>query len=225
MKHSQPDGIGVVDTMGCALPQAIAWLVRKVKASTALPVEIHTHNDFGMAVATEIAAVTAGAEVVHGCVNGLGECTGNAATEELMMALHILLGYQTGYRFDRLMELGALVQELTGVSPARNKPVTGKANFTRESGIGADLVVREPLAMFATDPRLTGRTAEVVLEKKSGKLSIQHYLERMRIRGASEERVQEILAQVKRRGIEKRGLVSQEEFAEIVGRVNPGSGG
>lgn len=82
MADAPPDSIGVVDTMGCALPEATKYMVRKVKKLTGLPVEIHTHNDFGMAVATELAAVTAGAEVVHSCINGLGERTGNAALEE-----------------------------------------------------------------------------------------------------------------------------------------------
>ncbi len=59
--------------------------------------EVHTHNDFGMAVATELAGVEAGAEVVHSCANGLGERTGNAALEELIVALHVLYGYDTQY--------------------------------------------------------------------------------------------------------------------------------
>ena len=63
MEHSPPDSVGIVDTMGCALPEAIQYLVRKAKALTGLPIEIHTHNDFGIGVATELAAVAAGAEV------------------------------------------------------------------------------------------------------------------------------------------------------------------
>ncbi len=74
-----------LDTMGCATPEAIKYMVRWVKDMTGLPIEIHTHNDFGMGVATELAAVTAGAECVHSCGNGLGERTGNAALEELML--------------------------------------------------------------------------------------------------------------------------------------------
>src|SRR5580693_5289646 len=83
MQEAPPDSIGVVDTMGCVLPEAMKYLVRLVKSLTNLPVEVHTHNDFGMAVATELAGVEAGAEVVHSCANGLGERTGNAALEEL----------------------------------------------------------------------------------------------------------------------------------------------
>ena len=142
-------------------------------------VEVHTHNDFGMAVATELAGVEAGADVVHSCANGLGERTGNAALEELIVALHVLYGYETHYDLGRLPELGDLVRRISDVSIALNKPILGERNFTRESGIGVDLVVKEPLAMFGTHPALTGRSGEVVLGKKSGKASITYSLEQM----------------------------------------------
>jgi len=138
---SNPDSVGVVDTMGCALPEAIKYMVRLVKSLTKLPVEVHTHNDFGMAVATELAGVEAGAECVHSCANGLGERTGNAALEELMVALHVLYGYDTQYKLSKLPELGALVSRISGFDTAVNKPILGDRNFTRESGIGVDLVV------------------------------------------------------------------------------------
>ena len=218
MRDSPPDSIGLVDTMGCALPEAIKYMVRKIKKITNLPVEIHTHNDFGMAVATELAAVTAGAEVVHGCVNGLGERTGNAAVEELMVGLHILLGFETNYRLDKIGQLCKLVRDLSGIQPANNKPVIGEENYTRESGIGVDLVVKNPLAMFATTPQLFGREGKVVLGKKSGKASITYTLEKLGIRNVSDEAVADILKEVKARGTEKRALLSMDEFREIVGR-------
>jgi len=218
MGEAPPDAIGVVDTMGCALPEAIKYLVRKVKQLTGIPVEIHTHNDFGMAVATELAAVTAGAEVVHSCVNGLGERTGNAALEELMVGLHILLGLKTRYQFDRIIPLSEMASELSGVKLAGNKPVIGKGNYMRESGIGVDLVMTKPLAMFATAPQLTGRKAEVVLGKKSGKASITYMLERLGIHDTSDENVNEILKEVKEKGTGKKGLLTVDEFNAIIKR-------
>jgi isopropylmalate/homocitrate/citramalate synthase len=216
MAEAPPDSVGVVDTMGCALPEAIKYMVRKVKRLTGLPVEIHTHNDFGMGVATELAAVTAGAEVVHSCINGLGERTGNAALEELMVGLHILLGIETSYKFDKILSLCKLAEELSGVKPADNKPITGPRNYTRESGIGVDLVMNMPLAMFATTPQFFGREGEVVLGKKSGKTSVQFVLKKLGIANVSDEAISEILKEVKLRGTEKRGLVTMEEFKEIV---------
>ena len=220
MKYSSPDSIGIVDTMGCALPEAIKYLVRKAKKLTGLPVEVHTHNDFGMGVATELAAVTAGAEVVHSCINGLGERTGNAALEELMMGLHVLLGMDTPYKFDKITKLAKLAEEISGIKIPRNKPVTGEGNFTRESGIGVDLVIKTPLAMFATDPRFTGREGKIVLGKKSGKLSVKYYLEKLGIKNVSEEQTMEIVKKVKKLGINKRTLLNEEEFKNIVKEVS-----
>src|SRR5579871_5892579 len=219
VQDAPPDAIGVVDTMGCALPQAIKHLVRLVKSLTNLPVEVHTHNDFGMAVATELAGVEAGAECVHSCANGLGERTGNAALEELIVALHVLYGYETQYKLDKLPELGELVSRISNFPTAANKPILGSRNFTRESGIGVDLVVKEPLAMFGTHPALTGRQGEVVLGKKSGKASITYNLEQMGITDADDEAVGEMLKRVKDKGIQKRGLLTQDEFRDIVDGV------
>ncbi len=219
MQEAPPDAVGVVDTMGCALPGAIKHMVRWVRRLTGLPVEVHTHNDFGMAVATELAGVEAGATCIHSCANGLGERTGNAALEELMVALHVLYGYDRQYRIDKLPELGALVSRITGLPIAANKPILGARNFTRESGIGVDLVVKEPLAMFGTHPALTGRAGEVVLGKKSGKASITYNLEKLGYDVADDAAVTEMLKQVKDRGIAKRGLVSDEEFRRIADGV------
>lgn len=220
MQDAPPDSVGIVDTMGCILPEAMKYMVRMVKRLTNnLKVEVHTHNDFGMAVATELAGVEAGAEVVHSCSNGLGERTGNAALEELIVALHVLYGYDTRYQLDKLPELGELVRRLSNLPIAVNKPILGARNFTRESGIGVDLVVKQPLAMFGTHPALTGRTGDVVLGKKSGKASITYTLEQMGITGTSDEAVNEMLQLVKERSIDKRGLVTPEEFRDIADRV------
>jgi len=216
MNESPPDAIGIVDTMGCATPEAIRYMVRWVKEMTGLPIEIHTHNDFGMGVATELAAVTAGAEVVHSCANGLGERTGNAAMEELMLGLDLLYGYDTGYRLDLLPELADLVSQVSNIPIARNKPVLGHGNFIRESGIGIQYVMHDPLVMFGTHPKLTGRSGQVVLGKKSGKASIQYKLEELGIQGVGEDKLDDILGAVKEKGIAKKDILTDDEFIDIV---------
>lgn len=216
MRDAPPDSVGLVDTMGCALPQTIAYMVGWMKELTGgLPIEVHTHNDFGMAVACELAGIAAGAEVVHSCVCGLGERTGNAALEELVLGMNILLGMETPYRLEKLGELCAVVEELSGIQAAPNKPFVGRRNYTRESGIGVNLVVEKPLAMFATDPRLFGRQADIALGKKSGKASVQYYLDLLG-RTASEEQTAEILQRVKELGAGKKALVTLEEFCGIL---------
>ena len=216
MQHSPPSSVGVVDTMGCALPEAIAYMVRWMKRLTNnLPVEVHTHNDFGMAVATEMAGLAAGASCVHSCLNGLGERTGNAALEDLMVSMKLLLGIDNNYNVGLLPEICAKTAEIAGVPYSANKPIAGIRNYTRESGIGVDLVMKEPLAMFATDPRLFGRTGDIVLGKKSGKASITYFLDKLGIE-ASDEQIAAMLERVKAVGQEKRGLLTEEEFLTIV---------
>lgn len=219
MNESPPDSIGVVDTMGCALPEAIKYLVRKVAKQTNLPVEIHTHNDFGMGVATELAAVEAGASVVHSCVNGLGERTGNAAMEELVLALEVLYGFEMNYNMKKFPALFDLVSKVSNIPIAANKPVGGSRNFTRESGIGVDLVIKEPLAMFGTHPQLTGRTGDIVLGKKSGKRSVTFSLEQMGINDTPDDKVAEILLRVKELGIAKKTIITDDEFKEIIKEI------
>ncbi|MFH2115894.1 MAG: 2-isopropylmalate synthase [Spirochaetota bacterium] len=222
MKESSPDSIGLVDTMGCATPAAIGYLTRKYLALTGLPVEVHTHNDFGMAVAAELAGVEAGASVVHSCVNGLGERTGNASLEELILALELLYGRRTGCDIAGLGVLSSLVEEISGIRLARNKPVVGTENYTRESGIGVNLVMEQPLAMFATHPALFGRTGKIVLGKKSGKPSVVYKLAELGLGELDDAKASAVLAEVKRLGNDKRGLVTDDEFSSIVKHIREG---
>ena len=135
-----------------------------------------------------------------------------------MVGLEVLLGYNTNYKFDEILSLCKLAEEISGVTPATNKPIIGKGNYTRESGIGVDMVMKKPLSMFATAPQFFGREGEVVLGKKSGKASITWALGKLGIENVSDEAVAEILAEVKEMGAEKRALLSPQEFKGIVDR-------
>ncbi|MDC0425016.1 2-isopropylmalate synthase, partial [bacterium] len=166
--------------------------------------------------------VTAGAVCVHSCANGLGERTGNAALEELMMGLHLLYGYDTHYRLDKIPELAEMIAAKSNIPIARNKPVLGHGNFIRESGIGINYVMNDPLVMFATHPSLTGKTGEVVLGKKSGKASIIYKMGELGLGELDDEKIAKILDEVKATGIAKRDVLSNEEFVNIVSLVKAG---
>jgi isopropylmalate/homocitrate/citramalate synthase len=112
-----------------------------------------------------------------------------------------------------------ILSRLSNLPIAVNKPILGARNFTRESGIGVDLVVNKPLAMFGTHPALTGRSGEIVLGKKSGKTSITYALGQLGISRVGDQAVGEMLQLVKERSIARRALVSLEEFREIAERV------
>ncbi|MFQ6111852.1 MAG: 3-hydroxy-3-methylglutaryl-CoA lyase, partial [Nitrospinota bacterium] len=191
-----PDSVSVVDTTGCILPRAMRFLVGELRREIDIPIEVHTHNDLGLGIANALAAVEAGAQVVHVCINGLGERCGNAALEEMAVSLKALMGLDLPIKFEKLSELSRMVEELSGVRLAANKPLVGDISFTRESGLGIDVLLREPRVGFSIHPEFVGRKFRVVLGKKSGKPSIE--------------------LKVKRRSIEKKAWLEEGEFREIV---------
>ena len=137
----------------------------------------------------------------------------------MILCLELLYGYDTKYELAKLPELGELLANITGIPYALNKPILGERNFTRESGIGVNLVVEKPLAMFGTHPALTGRTGDIVLGKKSGKASITYKLDELGIEGVSDEQITELLAEVKKAGIAKKGILTDDEFRRILADV------
>jgi len=218
-KHDRPDSVVLVDTTGCLTPQATMYLVSQIKDITRTTVEVHTHSDFGLAVAISASAVAAGAEVVHASVAGLGERTGNTPLEEAAVALRCLYGLEMGIDFSRLTSLGRRVAEIARVRLAVSKPVIGDRAFTRESGMGLDLIKTMPMVLFALNPRFVGQESSFVLGKKSGLASVEMKAEELGLPALSDDQKRAVLAQVKRTGIEKKALLEDEEFRSIVAQV------
>ena len=212
------DSVAVIDTTGSALPDTIYYLVRQVKSWVNVPVEVHTHNDLGMAVATALAGVTAGAEVVHVCINGLGERCGNTPLEEIAVSVNALLGLDTNIRYEKLTEASQFVENCARVPLAFNKPLVGRAHYTRESGMGMDVLRREPKTLMAISPEFVGNHFEMVLGKKSGKASIEIKLDELG-KSYSEEQVQELLTLVKQLGTKEKRFLTKEEWLALVDQV------
>lgn len=218
-RKSKPDSLAIVDTTGCALPETIKYMVGEIRKISNLPIEVHTHNDLGLSVANSLAAVEAGAEVVHVCVNGLGERCGNTALDEMVVCLKTLLGVNMDrIKYDKLYELSQFVEKLSGIKLAGNKPLAGSLAFKRESGLGIDEIKKEPLIAFAAHPALVGRKFETVLGKKSGRPSIKLKLEELGIR-TTDEKISDLLTKVKLMGTEKKGVLSDDEFKGILNDV------
>jgi isopropylmalate/homocitrate/citramalate synthase len=205
----------VVDTLGIASPQAVTNLVlATLQYVDGAPVHFHGHNDFGLATANAAAAVAAGATWVHGTINGMGERAGNANLGEVALALRALYGVKTSLRLDRIREVSRRVQELSGYELEPWKPVTGDTLFRRESGAVASQF-HDPPAIEPYSSELVRAQRSVVLGKKSG-------IDSIRIKAAElgldlpEERRADVLARVKELGARKHGLVTDDEFREIV---------
>lgn len=208
--------IAVVDTIGVLNPEAAALLVGRVREwlGPTIPIHWHGHNDFGLATAASIAAVRAGASWVHGTVNGMGERAGNAVIGEVAMALEALYGVSTRVQFAHLREVSNLVQERSTYTLDPWKPITGRDIFTRESGAVASQF-DDPSAIEPYAAELVGAQLRAVLGKKSG-------LDSIRVKAAEfgievdRDRWPALLAEIKRLGSERHGLVSDEEFRALV---------
>jgi isopropylmalate/homocitrate/citramalate synthase len=207
----------VVDTLGIASPEAVAELVGKTAewVGPDVPVHFHGHNDFGLATASAVAAVRAGARWVHGTINGMGERAGNANLGEIALTLRALYGVESNLRLGQIREVSARVRELSGYELEPWKPVTGETLFRRESGAVA-AQFHDPPSIEPFSSRLVGAERGIVLGKKSGLDSIRIKAEELGI-DVPEERRAELLAQVKALGTKKRGLVGDDEFRELAG--------
>ncbi len=217
------DAMTIADSFGGCTPEAIGMFVRRYRQRFQQPLEIHCHEDFGIGVANTIAALANGASVAHVTVTGTGERAGNVPLEDTVMALKCLYGVDTGVKTEKLYELSKLVQELTGIVTPKNRPIIGDWLYRIESGIVTMFHRRcrdkEPLEYIPFAPELAGRPGvEIALGKGSGMANIEEHLER-RGRTATPEQAAEILSRVKALSLEKKALLTDEEFDAILKEV------
>jgi isopropylmalate/homocitrate/citramalate synthase len=205
----------VVDTLGIASPEAVADLVGKTVewVGPDVPVHFHGHNDFGLATASAVAAVRAGASWVQGTINGMGERAGNANLGEVALTLRALYEVESNLKLERIRDVSARVQELSGYALEPWKPVTGETLFRRESGAVASQF-HDPPSIEPYSSSLVATERGIVLGKKSGLDSIRIKAEELGL-DVPEERRAELLARVKDLGVRKRGLVTDDEFREL----------
>jgi isopropylmalate/homocitrate/citramalate synthase len=205
----------VVDTLGIASPEAVADLVGKTVEwlGSDVPVHFHGHNDFGLATASAVAAVRAGAKWIHGTINGMGERAGNANLGEAALTLRALYGVESNLKLERIREVARRVQELSGYSLEPWKPVTGETLFRRESGAVASQF-HDPPSIEPYSSELVAAQRGIVLGKKSGLDSIRIKAEELGLE-LPEDRRADVLAKVKALGARKRGLVTDDEFREM----------
>ena len=185
------------DTLGIMEPFALHDLFRRLRAASDLELEIHAHDDLGLATANTLAAVRGGASHVSTTVNGLGERAGNAPLEEIVVALTHLYGHDTGIAPRWLAPVSRLVARASGRPVPANKSIVGGGIFTHESGIHVSGLLRDPRNYQSIDPTALGRRHRLVLGKHSGLAAVRHACAAVGrpVEGATAEAV---LAQVRR---------------------------
>ena len=158
----------IADTVGVMEPFGVAELFRRLRAACDLELEMHAHDDLGLATANTLAAATAGATHVNTTVNGLGERAGNAPLEEVVMGLRRLYGLATDVDTAALPALSALVAAAAGRPLSWHKSLVGEGVFTHEAGIHVDGLLKDPANYQGVDPAELGRRHALVLGKHSG---------------------------------------------------------
>ncbi|RJS77537.1 2-isopropylmalate synthase [Candidatus Bathyarchaeota archaeon] len=206
------DRINIPDTVGIMNPDSMRRLISRLRETLKVPLSVHCHDDFGLAVANSLAGVDGGAAQVHVTVNGLGERAGNAALEEVVMGLHMIYKLKTGVNTRLLYETSKLVSRLTGVPIQPNKAIVGENAFAHESGIHTKGVVIKPLTFEPISPELVGRRRKLIAGKLAGRHGIRAELREAGIH-PTEKQLKEIVKRVKELGDKGKTVTDADLFA------------
>ena len=209
--------LGITDTVGCAGPDAISYLVRKIRAATKTPLSAHLHNDFGLAAANSIAALSNGAEAIATTVGGIGERAGNVPLEQFVMILKHLFKKDMGIKTEEFTELSKMVYSYAKLEVPSNQPWIGSNAFSHESGIHVDAVLNCPMTYEPVNPEEVGNRRRLILGKHSGTAIVKVRLEEMGL-DATQDQICDIVRSIKKAG-EDHGRVSDFEFFKIVEEV------
>jgi isopropylmalate/homocitrate/citramalate synthase len=213
------DRARVVDTLGCASPNGMAFLVKEIGSVVDIPIEVHCHNDLGLALANSLASVEAGASTVSTTVNGIGERAGITVTEEIIPALHILFG-ASPFEMTQLTSLSKLVEEISGVKMPPHKPLTGENVTAHSSGIHQHGVLVNPTTYEFYPPRLMGQKRKIYIDELGGRHGIMYVAKELGLE-ISEETAKKVLERVKASfsSGERRSSYTPDEIKEIITEI------
>jgi len=207
--------VSIADTIGVFTPDRAREVFARVKEAVPdVGLDIHAHNDLGLAIANSLAAVEGGADVVHTTVNGLGERAGITPLQVFAAAYYYLTGVKL-VRLEKLPEITALVEAATGITLMPNFPVVGENAFTHKAGVHQAGVLASPETYEPFPPEVVGRTREFTLDRYSGRKAVRHRLERMGI-NVPDDVLEKVVEEVKRADAPR---LRDEELLEILERV------
>jgi 2-isopropylmalate synthase len=193
------DRVDIPDTVGYSTPEYIAEITRDTIIATKLPVSVHCHNDFGLAVANALSGIHAGASCAHVTINGIGERAGNASLEELSMALQCLpqdQKYETNIKSELIYDTSRYISKIIGIKVQPNKAIVGDNAFGHESGIHTHGVLNNPLTYEPISPELVGRKRQLRIGKHAGIHGMNAMLEEFGVK-TNENQSKQILEKIK----------------------------
>jgi D-citramalate synthase len=206
------DRVTPCDTVGILTPDRSFDFFSKLTNKINVPIGVHCHNDFGMAVANTIAALGAGAQEAHATINGLGERAGNAALEEIVITLRSLYKLNLNINTPLLYSTSQLVSRLTGIHTQPNKAIVGENAFTHESGIHTQGILANPLTYEPISPELVGCTRRIAPGKHSGSNAIRANLANMGL-NPTEEQFSDIMQRIKELGDKGKTIMDADVLA------------
>jgi homocitrate synthase NifV len=214
-KRAGADRLRYCDTVGILDPFVTYDKIKALIEKVGIDVEMHTHDDFGMATANALAGVKAGATHVGVTVNGLGERAGNAALEEVVMALKHLLDTDLSFATERFVEVSEYVARASGRRIPPWKSIVGSNMFAHESGIHADGALKNPRTYEAFSPEDVGLERQLVIGKHSGTASIKAKFRNEYGKEMSDEDASEMLKRVRALAVDMKRSLFDKELAYI----------
>ena len=215
LKELGVDRIRICDTVGILTPFKTFEIIQSLKEKINIPLEIHTHNDFGLATSNAVAGIKAGAMYASVTVNGIGERAGNASLEEVAMVLERLEGIKTGIATNKLRELSRLVVRFSNRAVPVNKPIVGEMVFSHESGIHADGVIKEPSCYEPFPPEKVGAKRQILIGKHSGLKSLIFKFKKLGI-FLNKYQAFQLLINIKRMAEREKRVLSDNELLALM---------
>ncbi|MBS7287209.1 MAG: homoaconitate hydratase [Candidatus Freyarchaeota archaeon] len=207
----------VADTVGILHPLSMKYLIsnlREALKGQLVEFAVHCHNDLGLATANTLAAVEEGVIYPHTCVNGYGERSGNAAFEEVVVALEVLYGIKTGIKMEKIYEVSQFVEQCFNIPIPLHKPLVGGNAFIHESGIHVRALLQHKLTYQPIPPEIIGRKTEFLLGKFTGSSIVHHILKSKGIE-VTDEQLKKIVERIKQLQESRGKVVAREAFSKI----------
>ncbi len=206
--------VRLCDTVGISDPFQITRLIKYLNKRLSIELEIHAHNDLGMATANALAAARAGAKAIDTTVIGLGERAGNTPLEEIVLAMHVTLKTSVGIKKDQLKPLAEAVS-LAALRPINSgKSVVGDGIFCHESGIHVDGIRKNPITYEPYNPKMVGATRKLLIGKTSGPKAVASKLEELGIQTLGDTSNSTVL-KIRELAARQKGGVSDQQIMQI----------
>jgi len=206
------DIVNIPDTVGVMYPTQMRNLISKMRNKIDIDIDVHCHNDFGMAVANTLAGIEGGADQAQVAVNGLGERAGNADLEQVVMGIQVLYGYKTQIDTKKLYTTSKLVERYSGIRIMPNFPIVGDNAFAHESGIHQHAVLKHASTFEPIKPEMVGAKTRLVLGKHVGVHGIDAKLRELGIK-VGKSQIRDITKKVKDLGAKGKQVVEEDLVA------------